>query len=94
MLPQLGRSLFTAQDVARGKPAPDIFLHAAEGMGTAPKATVVIEDSLPGVTGALSAGMRVIGYSGGRDEDARALASAGAEVVDSLDQVPALIGLV
>ncbi len=93
LLPLLGDVLFTARDVPRGKPAPDLFLHAAERMGVSSETAVVIEDSLPGVTGAVSAGMRVIGYSSGRDDEARTLEAAGAEVVSSMDQVSALIGI-
>lgn len=50
----------SATDVARGKPAPDVFLRAAELLGVAPAACVVIEDSTAGVTGALEAGAQVI----------------------------------
>jgi HAD superfamily hydrolase (TIGR01509 family) len=61
-----GNSIFSAQLVTRGKPAPDIFLLAAETMGVAPERCVVIEDSLPGVQGAVAAGMRAVGFLGGR----------------------------
>ena len=70
--------------VARGKPAPDIYLHAAAEMGVSPKDAVVIEDSAPGVRGATAAAMRAIGYLGGAhvgpDHGPR-LIDAGAEVV-------------
>jgi len=56
---------FTASEVARGKPAPDLFLHAAAQMGVAPAACVVIEDSLNGVRAGLAAGMRVWRFIGG-----------------------------
>lgn len=55
--------VFSADDVARGKPAPDLFLHAASRMGAVPEATVVIEDSPLGVEAARSAGMAVIGFA-------------------------------
>ena len=48
----------------RGKPAPDIFLHAAAEFGVAPAEALVIEDSVPGITGSVAAGMRVIGFTG------------------------------
>ena len=51
--------------VKRGKPAPDIFLHAAEKMGADPQQCVVIEDSPLGVEGAVAANMTAIGYTGG-----------------------------
>ena len=57
--------VFSTQYVARGKPAPDIFLYAAEQMGVRPDEMVVIEDSAPGVEGATAAGAHVIGYLGG-----------------------------
>ncbi|MBV8429473.1 MAG: HAD-IA family hydrolase [Hyphomicrobiales bacterium] len=57
---------FSTALVAKGKPAPDIFLHAARQMGERPRSCVVIEDSVPGVQGAVAAGMRVIGFIGGR----------------------------
>jgi HAD superfamily hydrolase (TIGR01509 family) len=55
--------IFSAQDVAHGKPAPDLFLHAASHMGVAPGRCVVIEDSANGVEAARAAGMRVLGYA-------------------------------
>jgi HAD superfamily hydrolase (TIGR01509 family) len=57
--------IFSAEDVTMGKPAPDLFLHAAEQMATNPAACVVVEDSRPGVQGARAAGMRVLAYAGG-----------------------------
>lgn len=56
---------FTASEVARGKPAPDLFLHAAARMGAAPADCAVIEDSLNGVRAGLAAGMRVWRFTGG-----------------------------
>jgi len=53
-------AVVTASDVERGKPAPDIFLRAAELIGTAPEACWVIEDSKPGVAAGLAAGMCVV----------------------------------
>lgn len=52
-------------EVSRGKPAPDLFLHAAQQMGVDPEACVVVEDSRPGVHAARAAGMRAFGYAGG-----------------------------
>ncbi|MFF3684539.1 HAD family hydrolase [Streptomyces sp. NPDC002187] len=57
--------IHSAADVARGKPAPDLFLHAARQMNTDPAACVVVEDSRPGVQAARAAGMRALGYAGG-----------------------------
>ncbi|MEU1277784.1 HAD family hydrolase [Streptomyces sp. NPDC005805] len=55
--------VFSAQDVGRGKPAPDLFLHAARAMGVAPERCVVIEDSPLGVRAAVAAGMDVYGFT-------------------------------
>jgi HAD superfamily hydrolase (TIGR01509 family) len=61
----LAPHIFSATQVRRGKPAPDLFLFAAEQMGVAPARCLVIEDSVPGVTGARAAGMTVLGFHGG-----------------------------
>ncbi|MEU4898769.1 HAD family hydrolase [Streptomyces sp. NPDC044780] len=55
--------IFSSEDVGRGKPAPDLFLHAAERMGVAPRRCAVVEDSPLGVQAALAAGMDVYGYT-------------------------------
>jgi HAD superfamily hydrolase (TIGR01509 family) len=65
LLPFFDGRLFSARQVRRGKPWPDVFLYAAENMGVAPQATVVIEDSPPGVVAARAAGAKVIGFLGG-----------------------------
>ena len=87
--------IFSATEVPRGKPAPDLFLYAAERMGGMPERCVVIEDSLPGVTAAVAAGMRVIGFVGAshcRPGDAARLSAQGAiAVIDDMAQLlPAL----
>ncbi|MFD3329826.1 HAD family hydrolase [Streptomyces sp. NPDC058701] len=56
--------LFSSQDVGQGKPAPDLFLHAARTMGVEPARCVVVEDSPLGVRAALAAGMEVYGFTG------------------------------
>src|SRR6266478_3911915 len=71
-------NIFSAVEVARGKPAPDLFLHAAQRMAVSPARCVVIEDSLPGVTAAVAAGMTTIGFIGAshcRPGDAARLAA-------------------
>jgi HAD superfamily hydrolase (TIGR01509 family) len=65
LAPYFGDAIFSSSMVKRGKPAPDIFLHAASLMGAEPKDCVVIEDSPFGVEGAVAAGMKAIGYIGG-----------------------------
>lgn len=54
---------FSAAEVARGKPAPDLFLHAAQALGVKPARIVVLEDSPLGVQGAVAAGMTAVGYA-------------------------------
>lgn len=65
LIQHLDPYLFSASMVENGKPAPDLFLHAAEKMETSPTRCVVIEDSLPGVEAGVAAGMTVIGFTGG-----------------------------
>ena len=87
--------IFSAVEVARGKPAPDLFLYAAARMGAAPERCVVIEDSVPGVMAAVAAGMSVIGFVGAShcrpDEAARLAAHGAARVIDDMTRLlPAL----
>ncbi|MBI1415830.1 MAG: HAD-IA family hydrolase [Limimaricola sp.] len=65
LAPYFGPRVFTASQVAHGKPSPDLFLFAAAQMGAAPTRTLVIEDSAPGVAAAQAAGMQVAIYTGG-----------------------------
>ena len=60
-----GGKVFSASMVERGKPAPDLFLHAAREMRVAPMDCIVVEDSPAGITAALEAGMGVLGFTGG-----------------------------
>jgi HAD superfamily hydrolase (TIGR01509 family) len=87
--------IFSATQVLRGKPAPDLFLFAAQAMQASPASCVVIEDSVPGVTGALAAGMCVLGFYGGshcRPGHAEKLRAAGAVLTfDDMRQLPDLI---
>ncbi|WP_262031155.1 HAD family hydrolase [Microvirga sp. Mcv34] len=64
-LADLFDDVFSSTQVARGKPAPDLFLHAAQRMSARPDDCTVIEDSMAGVQAAIAAGMRVIGFTGG-----------------------------
>jgi HAD superfamily hydrolase (TIGR01509 family) len=54
--------VFSFEDVTRGKPAPDLFLHAAKTMGSTPENTIVVEDSVTGIIAAKAAGMRALAY--------------------------------
>jgi HAD superfamily hydrolase (TIGR01509 family) len=79
--------IFSATEVARGKPAPDLFLHAAESMGWTPSRCVVVEDSAHGVRAALDAGMAVVAYAGGVTPAVR-LAAPGVVVIDDMADLP------
>ena len=80
--------MFSATEVAHGKPAPDLFLHAARQMGWAPADCVVVEDSAAGVEAAVAAGMRVLGYAGRTDP----ALLARSEVFMRMEELPALLG--
>ena len=82
-------TLFSAYQVAHGKPHPDLFLHAARTMRARPAECVVVEDTPSGVLAAVAAGMRVLGYAA--DSEESALCEAGAETFDSLEQLPGLL---
>ena len=75
--------IYSADDVGRGKPWPDLFLHSAAQFDIAPEHCLVVEDSIAGVKAAVSAGMPVIGYSqnGAR---ARQLEAEGARVINDM----------
>ena len=86
-----GEHVFSSQMVARGKPAPDLFLFAAERMGVDPGRCAVIEDSTFGVQGARAAGMRALGFLGGAhivpDHGARLLADGAEAAFDTFAAV-------
>ncbi|MBX3508882.1 MAG: HAD-IA family hydrolase [Parvibaculum sp.] len=93
LLPLVEDVLFSAEEVRAGKPAPDLFLHAASRMGHEPSRCLVIEDSVPGVQAAVAAGMAVVGYAGDPHTDAAALKSEGAHVISGMDELRALLAL-
>lgn len=78
--------IFSGSEVALGKPAPDLFLHAAREMGVEPRRCAVVEDSTAGVDAALAAGMHVLAYSGGVTPAAR-LARPGVTLVADLREL-------
>jgi beta-phosphoglucomutase-like phosphatase (HAD superfamily) len=79
--------VFSAAIVDLGKPAPDLFLHAAGVCGRDPASCIVVEDRVGGIVAARTAGMRVLAYGAGGDPDA--LAEAGAEVFFDMREIPA-----
>lgn len=89
--------LFSTQQVAHPKPAPDIFLFAAEQMGVTPQSCLVIEDSLPGVLAARAAGMTVLGFHGAGHclpgHETHLLNAGAHRVFSHMRELPALIGL-
>jgi len=82
------RRIFSSQDVGRGKPAPDLFLHAAATLGVAPERCVVVEDSPLGVQAARAAGMAVLGFTAMTPADRLAGASA---LFGSMAELPDLL---
>jgi HAD superfamily hydrolase (TIGR01509 family) len=82
--------VFSAEDVSNGKPAPDLFLHAAREMGAHPSRCVVVEDSRYGVQAARAAGMRVLGFAGGLTPG-HVLEGPNTIVFESMHELPGLI---
>lgn len=78
--------IFSATEVPHGKPAPDLFRHAAAAMGASAERCVVVEDSVYGVQAGVAAGMRVLGYAGGLTP-ASVLAAAGAETFERMHEL-------
>jgi HAD superfamily hydrolase (TIGR01509 family) len=87
--------LFSSHQVARGKPAPDLFLYAAVQMGVDPSRCVVVEDAVAGVRAAAAAGMRCLGFTGGghctSGHAERLLTVGAAHVFDDMRQLPSLV---
>ncbi|MFC9795730.1 HAD family hydrolase [Streptomyces sp. NPDC127584] len=82
--------VFSAEDVGRGKPAPDLFLHAAASRGVAPERCVVVEDSRLGVQAAVAAGMDVYGFTAMTPEEKLA---GAAGFFGAMEELPAILGL-
>jgi HAD superfamily hydrolase (TIGR01509 family) len=82
--------IFSATDVENGKPAPDLFLYAAEQCGVAPESCVVVEDSPWGAQAARAAGMAVIGYAGGLTR-AAALQEVATVLIEDMADLPGAV---
>lgn len=80
-----GDRVFSASDVLRGKPAPDLFLHAARSQDCQPARCIVIEDSIPGVLAGIAAGMQVCAFG------ERHAVSADAQVLTCMSELPAIL---
>jgi HAD superfamily hydrolase (TIGR01509 family) len=82
--------IFSSYEVENGKPAPDLFLHAARSMGHEPENCAVVEDATVGVRAAKAAGMTAIGYVD--NTTAEALTEAGADhTIGAMRELPGLI---
>lgn len=82
--------IYCAEEVGRGKPAPDVFLHAARSMGVDPSRCVVVEDSAAGVAAALAANMAVCAFAGGVTHRSR-LEGDGVVVFDHMSELADLL---
>jgi HAD superfamily hydrolase (TIGR01509 family) len=95
LLERFAPHIFSATMVRHGKPAPDLFLFAAQAMKVAPAECLVVEDSEAGVQAALAAGMRVLGFTGGShcgpEHAARLLAAGASLVFADMARLPGLI---
>jgi HAD superfamily hydrolase (TIGR01509 family) len=90
LLPRFAGHIFSVTQVARGKPAPDVYLFAARQMGAEPAACVVVEDTPPGVQAGVAAGMTVFGFCAHTPE--QKLKAAGAHrTFDDLRRLPELL---
>lgn len=83
--------IFSSTEVPRGKPFPDLFLHAALRMNEQPFSCIVVEDSQPGVQAARSAGMKALAYVGAAHTDTEALRAAGGQPFERMSALPALV---
>lgn len=85
LAPLFGAHVYVTSMVTRPKPAPDVYLFAAEKLGARPGECVVIEDSPAGAAAAIGVGMRAIGYAPGASQ--AAMVTSGAEVIRSMSEL-------
>jgi HAD superfamily hydrolase (TIGR01509 family) len=90
LMPFFEGRLFSATEVRNGKPAPDVFLYAAERMGAKPARTAVIEDSVNGVRAGCAAGMTVFGFAG-LTPSAKLRAAGATRLFEDMRELPALL---
>ncbi|MGN6315841.1 HAD family hydrolase [Trinickia sp.] len=90
-----GPRVFSAEQVSRPKPHPDVYLHAARQLGIAPERCLVVEDSVTGLTAARAAGMKTIAFVGASHVPkgyAQVLRNLGVtRIIEHMEQLPALI---
>ena len=89
LLDRFAGRIFSAADVMQGKPAPDLFLHAARTLGADPARCAVVEDTPVGIEAARAAGMLAFGYAG--RTPASRLAAAGGRTFTSMSELPVLL---
>jgi HAD superfamily hydrolase (TIGR01509 family) len=93
LLPYFEGRVFSGHDLPRSKPHPDVYLAAAAALGADPTRCAVVEDTVTGVTAGVAAGAMVFGYAP-QGEGQALLAAGAAEVFDSMQVLPALLGVV
>jgi HAD superfamily hydrolase (TIGR01509 family) len=91
LLPLFEHAMFSSTMVSRGKPFPDLFLHAARTMGFAPADCIVIEDSVAGTEAGIAAGMRVFSYHADPLSNRDGLAAAGGILFDDMRELASLV---
>ncbi|ANN55480.1 HAD superfamily hydrolase (TIGR01509 family) [Mesorhizobium sp. USDA 4775] len=91
LLPLFEHAMFSSTMVGRGKPFPDLFLHAAKTMGFAPVDCIVIEDSVAGTQAGIAAGMRVFSYHGDPYSDRDGLIEAGGILFDDMRELAGMV---
>lgn len=96
LYPLFDGRIFSSEMVPRSKPFPDVYLLAAETMGVAPEKCLVVEDSVPGVTAGVAAGMTVLGFTGGThhphmDINDHLLELGACELFDDMTRLPQII---
>lgn len=94
--PRFEGRVFSSSMVANGKPAPDLFLHAASVLGAQPSDCLVVEDSPAGIVAAKAAGMRVVAFTGGghatgADHRARIAGLEPDAIIDRIEALPSLV---
>lgn len=90
LYPRFAGNIFSSEDVVHGKPAPDIFLFAAERMGVQPNRYAVIEDSISGIEAGIAAGMSVFAFGAGVTKPS-ALARDGVILFMEMSELPSLL---
>jgi HAD superfamily hydrolase (TIGR01509 family) len=89
LLDAFAQNLFSAEEVPRSKPFPDVYLRATAALGVSPSEAIVVEDSIPGVRAAVAAGLTVFGFAAATGADA--LRAHGARPFQDMAELPDLL---